>query len=190
MNSLISKRDLTAIVVVAIILIPVVAWIAGPMLTGHTVASKTQCLSNQKQIATAIIIYAIDNDETFPLASSMLTLRAQLNSYVKRKESFLPYKKYTTIPQFNFNLAGVKNTLPPFPGTEQREPNEVAIWYSAVVAAPYGFLVAHADSSVKFYPAAKHAEYQNLLAPQFDRKGIQLLPPDYLADQDPLKENK
>ncbi|QYK54058.1 MAG: hypothetical protein KF824_03980 [Fimbriimonadaceae bacterium] len=189
MTKYVNKQGLFAFIL--IIFLMILAGIAIPVFLGSKPApKKTQSLSNHKQVATSLLIYSADNEGTYPNGSGMPTIRVQLTPFTKRKELFIPHKNYTTTPYFNFNLAGVKDTLPPYPGTEQREPAEVAMWYSHILAKPYGFIVAHADSSVKFYSAAKHGEYRNLLVPQFDRKGVQLLPPDYHADQDPLKESE
>ncbi len=71
--------------------------------------------------------------------------------------------------------------LPPYPGTKQLELTDAAVWSNLMI-------VGRTDTSAKFYDPDNLTEAFALFNGQFDRKGVKLFPPDYLADQDPLKE--
>jgi len=159
-------------------------------LQPHGIANGTQCLSNLKQIANATLAYASDNDELLPPASSLATMRALHKLYIPDKALYVGKRGFTNDLEFNFSAAGVNTNFPPYPGTTQAEPNEVALWYAMPLAAARGPFVARGDSSVKSIPLKQFDEFRKLFVPQFDRKGAKLFPPEYLADQDPLKVTK
>lgn len=187
MNKLIGIEDFRYLAFGALATIILLGLYVLLALQPHYVANGTQCLSNLKQIANATFAYASDNDERLPPASSMSTMRALLMSYVPNKTPLIGISGFTNDPGFNFSAVGVNTNFPPYPGTTQVEPNEVALWYALPLSSARGPFVARGDSSVKSMRKDKLEEFYKLFAPQFDRKSAKLFPPDYLADKDPLK---
>jgi len=158
-----------------------------PVGHNHTTAKKTVLLSHIKQITTSMSIYCMDYDGVYPPATGMETVRVLLIPYSKNITVFKPVKDVSISPQLNFNLAGVSETLPPYPGTSQLEPAKVAQFFSPFFGESRGIVIGFADGHVKFYKDEMRKEADAAFDGQFDRKGVNLFPPDYLADQDPLK---
>lgn len=148
---------------------------------------RTIGISHVKQLATSTVIYQSDNDGLYPATSSMPGTRSVLIPYVKSKELFEGYVGSHTRPLYNFNVAGVHESLPPYPGTTQQELQSVGVFFARSIKKPGYFYLSRGDSSVK---ATKAIDLQFALSHQFDRRGVVLMPADYLADQDPLKEMK
>jgi len=156
-------------------------------LIRHEPQYPRQAMANIKQIGTATLIYSSDYDERFPATSAMPGTRAVLMPYTKNGGLFESQKDKFARPQFNFAVAGVTSVLTPYPGTKQLELTEVAVWSNLVMGETPGMIVGRADTSAKFYGPDNLKEAMILFEGQFDRKGVKLFPPDYLADQDPLK---
>jgi hypothetical protein len=162
-------------------------------------ARKTRMLSNLKQIGTATFIYLADYDNQFPHASSMPTFRAQVVDYTKssydkktRPDIFKEMPDHYTQPQFNFNLAGVKITgdqLPLLPsGTLPTE--QATLTYSLPIEKESNIhaIAVYADCHARAVTKSKPFTFADLLGPQFSRPNVTLAPPDYLANQDPLRK--
>lgn len=137
----------------------------------------------------ATMQYAADHDEVLPAATSMPTIRALVQPYTDSMPVFEFYSPAPSFAQFNFNLAGVSTSLPPFPGTRQTNAYQVVTWHSQLPMGPRRVAIVTFDGKPKVLEPDEREKFQRLLAPQFDRKGVKLFPPDYLADKDPLKEN-
>jgi len=149
---------------------------------------KTQSISNLKQLGTGVAIYQSDYDGYFPPASAMPAVRVVLDPYTKNHTLFKPINEISTTPQFSFNIAGVAETLPPYPGSAQRALNEVAMWSSCNLDKEMpGMFITVADSSVRFLRFDKIDKINAAFEGQFDRKGVKLWPADYLKSLDPLK---
>ena len=155
------------------------------LYTGHPY--KSQALSSIKQIGTSTMIYLSDYDERYPATSAMPGTRAVLMQYIKNSQLFESRKAKFDRPQFNFTVAGVLSVLPPYPGTKQLELTDAAVWSNLIIGETPGMIVGRADTSAKFYGSDNLTEAFALFNGQFDRKGVKLFPPDYLADKDPLK---
>jgi len=150
----------------------------------RTICPKTPGVSNIKQIATSTAIYQADYDDLFPATSAMPGTRAVLMPYVKQKEMFEELPGSNARPLFNFNVAGILASLPPYPGANQAELTDVGVFYARSLEKPGYFFMTRGDTSAK---TIKAVDLQLALSYQFDRKGAKLFPPDYLADKDPLK---
>ncbi|MBX3114753.1 MAG: hypothetical protein KF836_09335 [Fimbriimonadaceae bacterium] len=183
------KEVITGILAFAVILAFVLILVF-PIQSEPSISSTTYALSNVKQIAITTLIYQSDYDERFLATSAMPCTRAVLMPYIKNSQFFDSRESRFGRPQFNFNVAGVTSALTPYPGTKQLEPTEVAVWSNHVYGQYKGIVVSRADSSAKSYRPEKYAEVLALFEGQFDRRGVVLMPADYLADQDPLKEMK
>lgn len=152
---------------------------------GRWKSCTTEFVSHIKQLSTSQLIYAKDNDDQFPPVSSMPSLRAALFIYSNQPRFFDSINTITSRPEFNFNLAGVAMSLPPYPGAEQLEPKSVGAWQGQVFGQYPTYVVGFADSHMA---TIKNPEQViPLFTGQFDRKGVVLAPADYLTDEDPLK---
>ncbi|MFM9873783.1 MAG: hypothetical protein ACKVQS_10005 [Fimbriimonadaceae bacterium] len=143
-------------------------------------------LSQIKQLATATIIYTSDYDDVHPHATSMPSVRAMVNPYFKNRRLFLPIPQYSTSPSFNFNTAGVWIYEQPLGQKELLQSFQSVVWYAPITSSnSYGVVMSSFDSSSRHVSTEKFLHY---IQPQFPRKAT-LSPANYLADQDPLKEN-
>jgi len=151
---------------------------------------KALAMANVKQIGTGLLIYAGYHDGHFPIATSSPGLRGALVPYVKEQNPFIPVKNYATTPTFNFNLAGASQKHLPIGEAENFDLDSVVSAYSVInkpSSPEQSVMASRLDSSAKTISMVvlmKSLEYQ------FDRTGVTLAPPDYLADQDPLKNSR
>lgn len=159
-------------------------------------AMKIATISRIKQLSAATLLYASAFDGRLPAASSMPSVRALLKSYHESSTppDFKGIPQFSTSPQFNFNLAGVVSNLDKVQvlGSVAPVPSgEVAMWTSQILPKDYaGIIVGFLDGSAKSFKLSDIEGIQTGLSYQYDRKGVKLLPSDYMADQDPLKESK
>ncbi|QYK54061.1 MAG: hypothetical protein KF824_03995 [Fimbriimonadaceae bacterium] len=158
-----------------------------PVGYSHTGAYKTVLLSKLRQINTSASIYCSDFDGLYPAASGMPAVRVVMNPYIKNSNLFEPASRYSPPAQFNFNLAGVSEKLPPYPGTTQTNPESVAVFYAPFWGETRGVAAVFVDGHHKFFREERWNEFAPSLSGQFDRKGVKLWPADYLQAQDPLK---
>jgi len=155
-------------------------------------------------LANANSFYVSDHDGRFPAASSMPTLRALLQPYEEsvfsqkmhyssgdsRKLNWRPQKNFWD-PSFNFNLASVSydDALKPI-GFGTVESSEIVVFFITDSELNRITGVDLANRHIRYSESLKLKEedFYRHISYQFDRKGAKLFPPDYLADQDPLKE--
>ncbi|QYK54057.1 MAG: hypothetical protein KF824_03975 [Fimbriimonadaceae bacterium] len=137
-------------------------------------------------LATALIIYASDFDDTFPAAASEQTLRALTYDYIKNHTVYEP-GIHAGKAMFNFNLAGVSMGAPPYHGGIKVEPSKVIVTWARNPKKQYEFFVYYLANE---RGTLTSSQLLKALEPQFDRRGVVLMPADYLADQDPLKDKK
>lgn len=154
---------------------------------GHRPNPRLRVLVNLKQISTGTIIYLSDYDGYYPPASGMPAIRVAIEPYIKSNDLYKPVIDKSTTPQFNFNLAGVSETLPSYPGSARRALNEVAMWSSHTLGEKPGMIITFADSSARILEYDKFDKINAAFEGQFDRKGVKLWPADYLKSLDPLK---
>lgn len=146
---------------------------------------KSSMFSNLKQVGTGLIIYQADYDERMPICSTMPGLRASLRPYIKSAERFKGNEEFGQ-PEFNFAVAGVNvGKLKLLSGATPPGPEEIPVLFSLGKKPELGVIVGYADAAAKQVKAFDPAD---LVKYQFDRGGATLAPPNYLADQDPLKE--
>ena len=138
------------------------------------------------QCAFSLMLYASDSDDIFPAASSEQTLRSLTYIYIKNPRVYQP-GRYAERTKFNFNLAGVSVAAPPYPGTPQFSADKIIVSHARNPKEPDEYFVYYLSAKQGTLTAS---QLLTALEPQFDRKGVKLFPPDYLADQDPLKEIK
>jgi len=129
----------------------------------------------------------MDSDGLYPPASAMPAVRVVLEPYTKNVSIYEPVNNLSITQQFNFNLAGVSEKLPPYSGTNQLDPKNVAELYSPFFGETRGLAIVFADGHHKFYKDENQADIATAFQGQFDRKGVKLWPADYLAAQDPFK---
>lgn len=154
----------------------------------HSNSKRLHALSNVKQLATGTIIYQADYDDLYPPASGMPAVRVVLQPYLKNDNLFKPIENISTVPLFNFNLAGVDATLlPAYPDSKVQNIDEIAIWSSYLTGKNPEWIVAFADSGTKRIKLKDFDKVARAFQGQFDRKGVKLWPADYLQAQDPLK---
>lgn len=157
----------------------------------YTPVKKTQALSNIKQMSKQVLIYCDENDLRFPHATSMPTLRAQIKETNQRTTHFGGIKGYSNPSTFNFNLAGTKLsplTTLPLSVSPPIDPSQVVMMFAETLSLKSpGHFVAQCDGSARFIdsPLDQNLDFFKI---QFDRKGVTLAPPTYLADQDPLRK--
>jgi hypothetical protein len=152
----------------------------------HIAATKTQMLSNLKQIGIATLLYREDNDSSYPHATAMPGHRASIFPYLKNAKILQPQKDITTEYTFNFNLAGAAAESKPLGYPKAFDTSNVTAYYSFITNKELKgeVIQAYMDTHVKTTTRAKlFTNFQY----QFDRTNITLAPPEYLADQDPLK---
>lgn len=142
--------------------------------------------STYDRIAQSLSIYAADYDEIFPPATSEVSFRVLVFPYIKASYVFtaMPYSGAT---HFNFNLAGVSMSAPPYPGTHSVSQDHIVLTYARNPKERDQFFVYFLSNRRGILT---NEQLLKALQPQFDRKGVKLFPSDYLADQDPLKETK
>lgn len=141
---------------------------------------------NYFHIAGAIQTYATDYDDIYPPATSEPTLRVLIYPYLRSDYYFLTGKKTGPV-HFNFNLAGVSVTAPPYPNQDTVDLDDVVLAYARNPQKRDEFFVAYGNWNNSTLTSS---QLLKALKPQFDRKGVILMPADYLADQDPLKNKK
>lgn len=157
-----------------------------------------------RNISNANSIYMNDYDGRFFPATSMSTVRALLQPYEKqifsqgvnkyssdsKKFSWSSHDKFSE-PYFNFNLAGLSSSdaLNPM-GFGAVDHHEIMVFFIND-SELNGISALDIDSR----PIRSHDSYTlnsedflRKMSYQFDRKGVTLFPPNYPADQDPLKE--
>ncbi|MBX3114754.1 MAG: hypothetical protein KF836_09340 [Fimbriimonadaceae bacterium] len=175
-------------ILVWVLVIGVLSALLFPVFAQPKVADEGMDRSESRyaSLATALIIYASDFDDTFPAASSEKTLRALTYEYVKNKTVYEP-GIHAGKANFNFNLAGVSMGAPPYPGSIKVEPSRVIVTWARNPKKQDEFFVYYLANG---RGTLTSLELLKALEPQFDRRGVVLMPADYLADQDPLKETK
>ncbi|QYK54059.1 MAG: hypothetical protein KF824_03985 [Fimbriimonadaceae bacterium] len=144
----------------------------------------------------SIQIYASDYDDRLPAASSMPTFRALLSPYEKTNANWKSDKGYSQV-QFNFNLAGVEllyNSFPDPLGYEFLAEEPIVFYIFDTKENRYATCGWGQDFKFKWYLGGSQSEnkedseFFRRLSYQYDRKGAKLFPPDYLANEDPLKK--
>jgi len=164
-------------ILVLVIVIGVLGALLYPVFAQPKIHDHDRSNANYFFIGSALIYYAADHDDVLPPVTSEPTLRALLHPYVRNARVFQAGKK-SGITQFNFKLAGASlqsvNSLDNAILAYARNPKERDEYFVNYLSTKRGTLTA--------------SQLLTALEPQFDRKGVKLFPPDYLADQDPLKE--
>lgn len=144
----------------------------------------------------SIQIYASDYDDRLPAASTMRTFRALLSPYEKSDRNWKSDNGYSEV-QFNFNTAGVElsySSLPDPLGYEFLTEEPIVFYIFDTKENRYATCGWGQDFKFKWYLSGskngnnENSEFFRRLSYQYDRKGAKLFPPNYLADQDPLKE--
>jgi hypothetical protein len=146
----------------------------------------TAQISNLKQISTGTMIYTTDFDDRYPHATAMPGHRASIFPYLKNAKILQPQKDITTEYTFNFNLAGADPESKPLGYPKAFDTSNITAYYSFITNKELKgeVIQAYMDTHVKTTTRAKlFTNFQY----QFDRTNITLAPPEYLADQDPLK---
>jgi hypothetical protein len=140
---------------------------------------RTTSISKLKQLGTGHLIYAADYDERLPHSTSQTTIISQLNPYVKDDSLWDSVKDVSLPAKFNFNIAGALTTDKPI-GYPKTDPTEITLLY-ALTDPKYkiqGAFQTRLDSSAKLI---RLPELLDSLTLQFDRSGVTLAPPDYIA---------
>ncbi|QYK54060.1 MAG: hypothetical protein KF824_03990 [Fimbriimonadaceae bacterium] len=163
--------------------------------SAKSAARSSEAMSRLRSLSQANSLYMNYFDGVFMPASSMATVRALLQPYAPGKSSDINWQASENFsePQFNFNLAGVssENVLSPL-GYKSVETDDILVFY----VSDYEFnRIFGVDLGNKFLRYSEsfslnETDFLRHLSYQFDREGVKLFPPDYLAEQDPLKESK
>ena len=102
------KRAFTLIeLLVVIAIIAILAAILFPVFAqAKAQAKKTACLSNQKEIGLAILMYTNDTDDTYPMDQWWDNTPTPANPQVRWQESVRPYIKNGTVFTFDNRASG------------------------------------------------------------------------------------
>lgn len=154
------------------------------VVSGEVDQRRTQItLGRLKQIAESLAMYRADFDGYFPATTSMPSFRAVLMPYVRNGEMFEGEYKHSSRMEFNFNLAGVHESLPLGKAVGMADPLGVAVLYCRSLVTKSVFVVAVND-----LPRVRtESELQTLISAKFDLRSVKLQPPNYLENKDPLK---
>jgi hypothetical protein len=146
----------------------------------HIAATKTQMLSNLKQIGTSLMIYYTDYDGLLPNTQTRDQLITALEPYTKNPQLFEPVQDNFHLPiQFNANLAGVKiddpKGIPLANKTNFLPPSQAVMLYAIITKSDEPpAIFTYADTSTKALPQGKPFNPADIFAPQFDRSGTLL----------------
>lgn len=163
------------ILIIAIVGALLYPFFAKPNIYEH----RRTALSNLKQLGTGNLIYTADYDERLPNSTSQSTVISQLNPYVRNDSLWDSIRDVSLSVNFNFNIAGALTTGMPI-GYPNTEPTKITLLY-ALTDPKYkiqGAFQTRLDSSAKLI---RLPELFDSLTFQFDRSGITLAPPDYIA---------
>lgn len=134
-------------------------------------------------VLSSTLVYASDYDGVLPAVQSMASFRALLHPYVKDKSIYFP-QGGRAVGEFNFALSGVSTNLVTNPAVP-------LYWIDGhdlkkADLSEYIF-IGRIDGSYKSVAgAAERSRFQDLLHLQFCRAAKAMLPPEYLADADPI----
>lgn len=125
----------------------------------------TVALSNAKQLATAMMIYLADSNDIFPWVQSSPSMHNQLIPYTKSKELFKTLNpKGAGTFRYNMSLAGVS-------AVDVSEPAQTPLIFDPEPFPDGRYLVAYADSHVKYVTAAEWKELQRFMKLKLPRRG-------------------
>lgn len=181
--------SLWTVLLITLVMIAVLLIVLLPAILPHDHSSgyRIQASLNQKELSACTSIYQTDFDDLYPPASGMSAISVVLEPYAQNNKLFKAFEHISTVPRFNFNLAGVNAVLPPYPSALEQNPDEVAMWSSQLLGKKHQWIISFADTGTKRIDAQDFDKVVAAFEGQFDRKGVKLWPADYLAAQDPLK---
>ena len=109
-----------------------------------------------------------------------------MKSYIKNGDLYRAIPEICDEPRYNFSIAGSHATEAPLGYKNPFPPDKPTMWYALLQEEKKGRALRVAtNSSTKQVPESELIESFQY---QFNRTGITLAPPDYLANQDPLKK--
>lgn len=149
----------------------------------QTAAKQTQSLSNIKQMALGLLIYAADYDDLFPAAQSTKAVRFVIYPYVKNLDVFR--SKNPIGSEFNFNtaLSGVSQVDIP-------DPVGTVLLYEPIAWPDGTRVVAFADGHAKKVNEQTWSSISKTLKAKFKRTAKKMLPADYGVKEDPLFKSR
>lgn len=164
---------LTFPVVISLIIFGTIIALLFPVYQSAKYASLVgEPMSHLRTWVNSTQIYAADNNDRLPNPSSNPSARAMVASYGYQDVAW-SYRE----PSFNFNLSGVNLAAVESKGTKS------VYWYCIPTKAEIPYVL----SGPNFSQISEPSSLAQLLSMQYDRENVTLAPPDYLADQDPLK---
>ena len=89
------------LIVITACVVAAIAAIGFMMNNAHVNAAQTSCLSNEKQLATGVLMYVQDYDERYPLAANW---NEGINPYIKNQAIFrCPLESDRSVPSYGMN---------------------------------------------------------------------------------------
>lgn len=156
LNKTDTKAGSTAEALVPYFIVLVLCFVLAPVFPSRHRPTRTACLSNTKQIATAHLIYTTDHDDHVPPA---LRWRDLVRPYLKQKDinftcpdAKTPYSQAMNVSMSTVKLGEVDNAVKVVLLFEcsSQEPNAIGTERSFVRRHNERGTVARADGSVKF----------------------------------------
>lgn len=159
-------------ILACVLCLPIIAWSIGSRLQGELQRDKAQTMSNAKQIATGMLMYASDYDDIFPYARDSKTAMLVTTPYVRNRDVFKTLNPAGGEFVFNLKLGGVSESSIP---QQHQTP-----MYCESKAWPDGSrVVAFADSYVKSISAQDWPAIVKALAKSFKRTATKPFPANY-----------
>ena len=141
---------------------------AGQEARPVSASTKTQALSNIKQIAIGQIMYTGDYDDVMPYVQNTATVREVIRPYIKNDSLWKNPNPNGGRVLFNIALAGTNVVDVPFPA-------ETPMFYDERAWPDGSHLVAYLDGHAKSVSATDWAKIQKALKQKFKKvKGVPL----------------
>lgn len=139
--------------------------------TAKAAALRTQSLSNLKQIALGLVMYASDYDDVFPYAQSTTAVKWVTTPYIRIASLWTSPNPEGAEYRFNIALGGVHLEA-------IQSPSQTVLVYESRAWPDGRRGVAFADGSARMVDADQWREVENSLRLKLPRKG-KPLPPEY-----------